>query len=130
MRAIAWDTWAFVEVALALPRGSEVQELLEEDPVVVTSRDVVVETFNFLVGRTGGADVALAWWQDLRSSRVRVIDARLEDLHRFAAEHGVGTSLSLVDLSLAFAASEAGASEVATEDAAFRRLGLDPLFAR
>lgn len=131
MRVVAWDTWAFVEIALELPRHAEVRALVGQDPVIVTSRDVVVETVNFLVGRTGGTDVGLAWWRDLRDSRVRVVDDALEDLAAFADERAPeGAGLSLTDLSLAKAAMDAGADEIATEDGGFRRLGLEPLFAR
>lgn len=129
MQIVAWDTWAFVETALELPRHGEVARVLAEDPVIVTSRDVVVETFNLLVGRTGRTRVALAWWEELGKSRVRVVDQPLADLRAFAKEHVHDGALSLTDISLAKTAKELGAESIATEDAGFRRLGLRPIFA-
>lgn len=127
MRTVAWDTWAFVETARAGERADEIEALLAQSPRIVTSRDVVVETCNFL--SRASARSALAWWDALRQSPVRVVDVPLAELRARVPERDLGR-LTLTDLSLAHVAASLGTREVATEDGGFRALGLEPLFAR
>ena len=127
--AVAIDTWAFFEVALEKPRGAEVGGLMDEVERAFTTRDVVVETFTGLLHRTRSGAVAWAWMEDLRRSRVKVFEPPLEEVRTWAAAKERG-NLSLVDLSLAYVASRERTKSILTEDAEFRRLGLDPLFAR
>jgi predicted nucleic acid-binding protein len=130
VRAVAWDTWAFVESALDGPRRDEVETLLEEVDVVVTAREVVVETFNFLVRATGKTDAGWRWWKALAESRVRIVETPLRELHAFTGVKDRRGGLSLTDYALGQAATSQRATEVATEDREFGRLGLTPLFAK
>lgn len=126
--SVAVDTWAFLEVALEKPQGPRVAALMDESDRAFTTRDVVAETFSALLHRTRSGDVAWAWWEDLRRSRVRVYEPPIDEVHAFAAGKMRG-SLSLVDLGLAHVALRERALVVASGDAEFRRLGLDPVFA-
>lgn len=130
IRRVAWDTWAFVETYLHGPRSEEVQALGREVDVVYTSREVVAETFNFLVKRTDATREAWSWWAGIRQGRARVVQRDFEEVTGFVEEHRDEGALSFTDLSLAQIALEEGVDEVATEDDEFRRLGLVPLFSR
>ncbi len=126
---MAWDTWAFVETALGYARKPEVQRFWRGTDLVVTSRDVVAETFGVITGKTGSNEHARRWLTSAMGSGVRIVDPSLEDVHAYMGEHPSATSPSWVDLSLAYVAEQAGAHQVATEDAGFRQLGLEPVFA-
>ena len=129
MRAIAWDTWAFLEVALDKPRRREVDALAADEEVsIFTVRDVVVETFNHLARRTRTA-VARDWWHDLRAAPLRILDPDLDALHAFVTSEARSGNVSLTDHALALAARQVGTPEVASEDRDFAAFGLIPLFA-
>lgn len=130
MRAVAWATWAFLEVLSDGPRRAEVERLLRASDFVFTVREVVAETFRFVVRRTGQIGQGLAWWKALRQSRVRVFEPPLDDVYEFAASQGPLGSLNFTDLALAYVAGREGTATVASEDAEFRRLKLNPVFAR
>lgn len=129
MSVVAVDTWAFHELFEQGPHADEVGELLDGADFAFTTREVVAETFNVLVRRTGGTRIAKAWWDDLQESGIRVFEPPLDELHAFVSKHGGKGALSFTDLSLAFAAKREGATGVVTGDREFRRLGLEPLFA-
>lgn len=130
MRTIAWDTWAFLEVAMDGPRGPDVEALASEVDVTLTVREVVAETFTFLARRSGGTETARDWWAELRRSPVRVVEAPLEELWKFAKAVRKPGRLSFTDLSLAWLCDRERVREIATADAEFRQLRLVPLFAR
>lgn len=130
MRIVAWDTWAFIETALENPRRAEIDELLAEVDAIVTVREVVVETFNYLVRKSKSQARALTWWNDLVQSRVRILQPEMNELRDYVSKTPTTSQLSLVDQSLAYAATRERIREIATEDAEFRLLGLEPLFAR
>lgn len=127
---LALDTWAFHELFQGTPKSAEVRRVLDEAEFVFTTREVVAETFNFLVRRTGSTRIAKAWWDDLRESGMRVFEPPLDEIHSFIEEHGANGALSFTDLSLAYVALRERATGVVTEDTEFRRVGLEPLFAR
>ena len=129
MSALAVDTWAFAELFQAGPRADEVTSVLDEADFLFTTREVVAETFNFIARRTGATRYAQAWWDDLRETHVRVFEPPLDELHTFIHKASARGALSFTDLSLAFVAQREGATAIATGDAEFRRLGLEPLFA-
>lgn len=104
-------------------------KLLDEADFAFTTREVVAETFNLIVRKTGGTRIAHAWWSDLRDSGLRVFEPLMDDLHAFVAKHGAKGTLSFTDHSLAFVALRERASGVVTGDREFRRVGLEPLFA-
>lgn len=130
MRAIAWDTWAFAETVLGLPRAAEVEALLDQADLVVTSREVVAETFTLVSRKLGSTRRALIWWDALQESHIRIIEPSLGDLRADLPPLGRLGTLSFADLSLAHAARAAGTKEVATADREFEAVGLTPLFAR
>lgn len=130
MRAIAWDTWAFLETAFEGSRAAQVQALLKEADFVFTVREVVAESFNFIVKKTGRTEEGWRWWSALEESRVRILEPSLSDLHEFMGRHNRAGGLSFTDFALAYTASLEGATEIATEDAEFRRLRFSPIFAK
>lgn len=130
MRSVAWDSWAFLEVAFDGPRRAAVERLLREVDYVFTVREVVAECFNFLVRRTRRTEEGWLWWTRLLASGVRVFEPPLNEVREFVGRSPRGGSLSFTDYVLAFAAMREGAKEVATGDHGFERLGLTPLFAR
>ena len=130
MNALAIDTWGFVELVQDGPLTREIERLLDDAGFVFTTREVVAESFNFLLRRTGGTRYAKAWWDELREGPVRVFEPPLDELHGFVTKHGARGALSFTDLSLACVAKREGASGVVTGDAEFRRVGLEPLFAK
>lgn len=127
---LAIDTWGFHELFEEGPRADEVTRVIDAAEFAFTTRDVVVETFNILVRRTGGTRIAKAWWDDLIESDLRVFEPPLVEIHEFVDQHGAKGSMSLTDLSLGLVALREKASGVVTGDREFRRLGLEPLFAR
>lgn len=130
MTILAIDTWAFHEIFEQGPHAAEVLDVIDGADFAFTTREVLAETFNVLVRRTGGARIAKAWWDDLQESGIRVFEPSLEELHAFVTKHGAKGSLRFTDLSLGFAATREGATGVVTGDREFRRMGLEPLFAR
>jgi len=129
MRAIAWDTWAFLEVLLDEPRAGEVGALLDAADLVVTSREVIAETFSFLARRAGNAERSIRWWDAVREGSIVVAEPTLDEIRRALPRQDLGR-LSFTDLSLAHVAKAEGIEEIATGDAEFERLGLTPLFAK
>lgn len=130
MRPIAWDTWAFLEVYFEWSRHDAVRTLLEQADFVFTVRDVVAETFNAIVNRTGKTEDAWTWLESLSASRIKVYEPSLSDVRQFIGEGRRTGSLSFTDSALAFAAQRDSVVEIASEDAEFRKLDLVPLFAR
>lgn len=130
MTPVAVDTWAFYELFQEGPRAGEVQSTLDDAGFAFTTREIVAESFGHVLRLTGGTRYAKAWWDDLRESPIRVFEPPLDELHAFVTSVGGRGALSLADLSLAFVARREGAVAVLTGDAEFRRLGLEPLFAR
>lgn len=128
-RIVAIDTWAFVEVLLHRARRREVETLLGEIDGVVTTRDVLVETSNWIVKASGDASQALGWLDEVAGGPVRVLEPSLDEIRAFGRERPV-RRLSLTDLSLAWAAESLGIREIATEDGGFRELDLVPLFSK
>lgn len=129
-RAVLWDSWAFLESALGGTRGLDVEALLAEAASVVTTQHVVAETFTYVARKAASSETALEWWNDLRESRVRVLEPSLQEIHAFATSlREIGT-LSLTDLSLGAVARSVGARSAATGDREFRRMGIEPVFAR
>lgn len=129
-RPVVWDTWAFLEVVTRGERSLDIEALLAETDLVVTTRDVVAETFGSLVRHTRSSQVALAWWDALAEGRTRIVDPSRDEIRRFAAGLKEVGTLSFVDLSLGVAAKSVGARAAATGDREFRRMGLEPLFAK
>lgn len=130
MTRIAVDTWAFVERHFNGPRADEVETFLKAATQAITTREIVGETFNFIVGRTKATRMASSWLQDLRASRVEVLEPRMPEIEEFLADLRVGAKLSYGDASLCLAAQAEGIEDVATGDGGFRIAGLRPLFAR
>ncbi len=130
MRGVAWDSWAFLETLTDGPRASAVEALLDGSDYVFTVREVVAETYGFIVKRKGRAEEARAWWRALRASRIRVFEPPLDEVWDFVQGQGNLGSLSLTDCALGFVARREASASVATEDREFRRLGLVPAFAR
>ena len=128
MKVLAVDTWGFHELFEDAPHAEEVRALLDGADFAFTTREVVAETFNVLVRRTGGTRIAKAWWDDLLESGLRVFEPPLGELHAFVTKHGAKGTLSFTDLSLGFTALRESATGVVTGDREFRRLGLEPLF--
>ena len=129
MSVLAIDTWGFHEMFEAGPHADEVAAVIDGADFAFTTREVVAETFNVLVRRTGGTRIAKAWWDDLSESELRVFEPPLDELREFVTKHGARGALSFTDLSLALVATREKASGVVTGDREFRRLGLEPLFA-
>lgn len=129
MNTLAIDTWGFHELFEDAPHADEVRDLLDAADFAFTTREVVAETFNILVRRTGGTRIAKAWWDDLRDSGLRVFEPPLDELHAFITKAGAKGTLSFTDLSLGFVAQRENANGIITGDREFRRLGLEPLFA-
>lgn len=130
MRPIAWDSWAFLETFLRGPRASSVESLLEDAGPIVTVREVVAETFNFLVRRSGRTALGWTWLKALAASRIQVHEPPLELVVGFLQRSPREGNLSFTDYALALVAKETGCESVASEDAEFHRLGLRPLFSR
>lgn len=130
VRAVVWDTWAFLEVITRGARSADVEAVLQESPVIVTTRDVVAETFGALTKHARSSRVGLDWWDALSRSRIRTVDPSTEEIRRFAGELKEVGTLSFVDLSLGAAAKAVGARVAATADREFRRMELEPLFAK
>lgn len=126
---VAVDTWAFREL-LAGPRGAEVGGILDEAEAPFTVHECVVETYNYILRKTGRPERAWAWWEALRGTSIRVFEPPLADVHKFMQPRAGELALSLVDWSLAYAASRERTKAILTEDVEFRALGLEPLFAR
>lgn len=130
MRTYAWDSWAFLEVFYNGARAPEVQALLREADVIVTVREVVAETFNFIVRKSGSTAEAWKWWAALAQGRVRVFEPTMKDIREFVDADSRKGSLSFTDYALALVARRERVDGVATEDREFRKLGAVPLFAR
>lgn len=128
MTRAAWDAWAFIETARTGPRAADVAALTKEAHDIVTTRDVVAETFTYLANAGRRTEEGWRWWNDLRQSPVRILDPTRDELWEYARSRRRG-SLSFADLSLGWACDQEGILEVATGDAEFRSLGLRPLFA-
>lgn len=129
MKVLAIDTWGFHELLEDGPMAEEVREAIDGAEFAFTTREVVAETFNIIVRRTGGTRLAFEWWEDLRESGLRVFEPPLDEIHAFVAAQGRKGALSFTDLSLAFVAKREAASGIVTGDREFRRVGLEPLFA-
>lgn len=127
---VAWDSWAFLEVALERPRSLDVAALLSEADGAITAREVVAETFNHIVNKTKSTATAAEWWASLEEGDVRVLEATMDDIRDFAHPLTARGSLSFTDLALGCVARREGVTLTATEDGEFRRMGLQPLFAR
>lgn len=127
---VAVDTWALRESLIRTPRALEVQGLIAEADAPFTVRECIVETFNHLQRRYGRAEQAWQWWNAVRSTPLRVYEPPLEEIHAFIAKHDPTLPLSLADWSLACVAKRERTRTILTEDAAFRDLDLEPLFAR
>ncbi|MBI4393664.1 MAG: PIN domain-containing protein [Euryarchaeota archaeon] len=130
MRLIAWDTWAFLESYFEWPRHEAVRALLADASMVFTVRDVVAESFNHIVHKTGRTEEAWTWLESLSASRVKVYEPSFRDVYAFMGQQSRTGSLSFTDHALAYAAVRDDVVEIATEDAEFRRLDLVPIFAR
>jgi predicted nucleic acid-binding protein len=130
MTAVLWDSWAFIETATDGPRSGDVAMLLGEAEGIFTTQYVVAETFTYFSRRSGSSRQAVAWWDHLRESRVRVLEPSTEVIHKFASGLKQVGTLSFTDLSIGAAAKAVGAHRVATADREFRRMRLEPLFAK
>lgn len=130
MRAVAWDSWAFLEVAFDGPRRADIERLLREVDFVFTVRDVVAESINFILRRTRSTQEGWLWWTHLLESGIRVFEPPMEEIREFMERSARPGSLSFTDHALAYVATREGAKEVATGDREFQRLQLTPLFAR
>lgn len=129
MEIAAWDTWAFVETALGYRRKPEVAKLWQSMDVVVTARDIIGETYTFILGRTKNPDKARQWLEAATRSRVRIVDPPLEAVVDHIAAHPEAGPLSWPDMALAYVAEQAGARTIATEDQGFQRLAFETPFA-
>lgn len=127
---VAWDSWAFLEVAFERPRNLDVAALMGEADGAITSREVVAETFNHIVNKTKSTATATAWWASLEEGDVRVLEASMDDIRDFAHPLAERGTLSFTDLALGCVARREGVTLAATEDGEFRRMGLQPLFAK
>ena len=96
---------------------------------LVTTREIIAETFGAIVYRTRRTSEALAWLRPLRQSRVLVLEPQPADIENMLGDHDAGT-LSYADASLGVACLDNGVSDVATEDAGFRSLRLTPVFSK
>lgn len=130
MDIAAWDTWAFVEAALGYRRKPEVAQLWQSMDVVVTARDIIGETYTFILGRTRNPDKARQWLETATQSRVRIVDPPFEAVVDYIAAHPEAGPLSWPDMVLAFVAEQAGARTIATEDVGFQRLAFKTPFAQ
>lgn len=127
---VAVDTWAFRESVARTPRGREAEGIIAEADAPFTVRECVVEMFGAMVKAYGRAEPAWRWWEGLRATPMRVFEPPLSEIHEFIRAKGPMGALSLADWSLAYVATRERTRAVLTEDAEFRRVGLDPLFAR
>ncbi len=127
---LAVDSWAFIESFFSGPRRAEVDALLKNSEILVTSREIVVETFNSIVYELRRTSPANDWLQLLRSSRTRVIEPAMHDVEAFMQALGARSTLSYADSSLAFVAQSEGIAHVITEDSGFRQARLEPLFSK
>lgn len=130
MRVLVIDTWGFLELAFDGPRRHEVEAALDAADALVTTKEVVSETFTFLARRAGATREATAWLTALRASHVRISEPPLDDVATLAAALKKTSTLSFADLSVAAAAKSEGTVDIVTEDAEFRSLGLRPMFAK
>jgi predicted nucleic acid-binding protein len=128
-RVVAWDTWAFVETALQYRRSHEVETLWESTSTIVTARDIIGETYTFILGKTRNTQTARLWLEAASQSRIRIVDPSMEDIIQYIQTRPEATRLSWPDMALAMVAEQAGTSLIATDDEGFSRLGLRPAFA-
>lgn len=126
---LAVDSWAFIESFFNGPQRAEVDALLRNAESLVTSREIVVETFNSIVYELRRTSAASDWLKLLRSSRTRVIEPTMRDVEAFMQSLGTKATLSYADASLALVAQSEGIAHVLTEDGGFRQARLEPLFA-
>lgn len=124
------DTWAFVERFTNGGEAAAVDEVLTAGPRLFTTRDVVAETFTFITARTRSSAQAWKWWRTIVDLPIDVHDGSLETVVGYIARADRRGDLSFTDYSLAARASQLGATDIATADRGFRRLGLVPLFAK
>lgn len=128
MTSVAVDTWAFIEVFLNGPRKAEVEALLRGAESLITSREIVAETSNFIVGRTHRVAEAADWLTSLKASRTFVYDAGRDAVETFFLRLPRSSTLSYADASLALVARQQRVVDVATSDQGFRSVSLTPLF--
>lgn len=130
MREVAFDTWAFLELYDQGPRCRDVAKLLRDADFVFTVRDVVGETCNYIIRRSGRTEDGWAWWEALASTPMRVFEPPLREVRDFLGDRDRRGGLSFTDHALAGVALRERVKEVATADDEFHRFGLTPLFAR
>lgn len=128
MTQLAVDTWAFVELAFDRPRAQEVGEAFETATGLFTTREVVAETYGFLLRRAGTLR-AREWLDAITTDEVPILAPPLAEIHRVLGRLPKESTLSFVDISLGLAAAGRGAEEVATADREFIRMRLTPKFA-
>lgn len=126
---LAVDTWAYVEVFFNGPRKKEVEDLLKEADSLMTTRDILAETFGFIVGRTRRTSTALEWLAALRAGRTQVVSPSMDDIEDLLFQLKQDAGLSYADASLGAAALERDIGHVVSEDGGFRGLRLVPVFA-
>lgn len=126
---VAIDTWAFREIAQGTPRGLDAAAVIAEADGAFTVRECVVETYSAILHRTRRPDRAMEWWDGLRETGIRVYEPPLDEVHAFIEKRGRSLAFTLADWSLACVAERERTRAIVTEDAEFRRLDLDPLFA-
>lgn len=121
------DSWAFIEQAFDGPQSGQVGSILQKADRLTTVRDVVIETYSFIVNRGGGPQTADHWLERLKASNIRILDPRFSDIDRFHEGLPKDTGLSLVDVAVAWAASKEKTTDILTQDNGFRAVGLVPL---
>jgi hypothetical protein len=126
---LAVDTWAFVENFFNGPRQAEVAEAMRKAETLVTSREIVAETCNVIVARTGRTNAMREWLSALRAGRTRVLELPMEKTEAFIRGLGPASMLSYADASLSLAAQGEEITNVASDETAFRGAGLTPIFA-
>jgi predicted nucleic acid-binding protein len=126
----AIDTWAFLAVFFGEARSAQVEKIIGEVDAAFTVREVVAETYSAIAKAERRSSGAWEWWQALRESRIRVFEPRLDEVHAFIASKERRGTLSLADWALACVATRERTKTILSEDAEFRRVGLDPAFAK
>jgi len=127
---LAVDTWAFLEIFFSGHKRREVEEALVKADGLVTSREVVVETCNFIAGRTGRTEPAIQWLRGMRAGRTRIVEHPMSEIEAFLGNLPTGSTLSYADASLALVADRESIAHVASEDGGFRKAHLAPIFAK
>lgn len=126
--ALILDTWAFVEHFFEGPHRASIDTRRQRATRIVTTRDVLVETFAFILRRTKRPGLAREWWRVALESDLVIHEPTLQELDATLQGTNASIGLSIVDISLVWAAQKEQVHEIATADRAFAAVGLVPLY--